>query len=507
VGVIATTGCGSKSGSSDSGTAKQAAAPPTVVAVQTVTTTSISRILQVEGPLATLDSSNLSPKATGRLVRVSVREGDPVRAGEVVAQLDTSELEAQVNQDVANVLDAKAKLAQAQLTYDQSITNANVAVEQAEAALGSAKSTLQKTIEGDQPQQKMQAKDNVIQQQANYDNAESNLKRYQQLYAAGAVAKSDLDNAETTEATQKALLDSYKQALSLSVQGGRSEDIEAARDVVSQDSQALKNAIADRRQVAINKAGILAAKATVQQDEALVAQARQLVGDASIVSPIDGVVSERLMDPGQSATAGQTVVQVVSLKTIYYQPTVSEINIGAVHVGQHLAVSVDAYPGQNFYGIISAIYPATATGTPNFSIRVTIPNIEGKLRPGMYARGGIVTETHQNAVVIPASAMAPAVQQSGFQANSSSNGIVSPNPAMPPQQVFVVQGAKAYIRPVEVGIFTGDKAEIISGLSPGESLVVKGESFLQDGSPVKIAQQPGRSAAPGQAGHNKGSNS
>jgi HlyD family secretion protein len=484
--VVATllAGCGHKAANDAS--VQAAAQLATPVDVLTVSTGDIEKHVAVVGDLNTLFNVSLSPRTAGNLIAVNVREGDFVHKGEVVAQIDPTIAEAEVQQDQANLLSDQAKVAQAQAQYSQGVVNANVAVGQAQAQLASANATLQKTVVGDQPQQKLQAKDDLVQQQANYDNALSNYQEQQQLFAEGAIARSDLNNAITTYRTQKALLDNYKQALSISLQGGRSEDIAAAKETVNVDSESLKNAVANLGNIKVDKEAITAAQAQVQQARGLLNSAQQDLADTKLISPIDGYVSQRNADPGTIASPGTAVLEIVDLSTVYYEPTVSEQDVVGIHPGQTVSIRVDAFPGKMFHGAVAAVFPAASATNRQFSLRVDIPNHGNILRPGMYARGSIITGSAANVVIVPLSALIPRNLGSGFSNEESSTGIATGTTVLPPELVYL-KGSNntAVAQNVEVGIVTGNRAQITTGLKVGDTIVVKGQNQINAGDKLK----------------------
>ncbi len=485
-------GCGHKSttaasSSTSSGSQAQTSGPAaTAVDVTAVKLGNIKKKVAVVGSLSTLFNVSLSPRTAGRLIAVNVREGDFVHKGEVVAQIDPTLARSEIQQDQANVVNDQAKVAQAQVQYEEGIVNANVAVEQARAQLASAESTLEKTTVGDQSQQKLQAQDDLVQQQANFDNALSNYNQQKELFAEGAIARSDLNNAITTYQTQKALLDNYKQALSLSLQGGRPEDIAAAREVVNEDKEALQNAIANLANIRVDKEVITAAQAQVAQAQATVTSAQQDLADTNLVSPINGYVSARNADPGSIASPGTAVIEIVDLTTVYYEPTVEEQDITGIHSGEPVSVQVDAFPGTTFHGTVAAVFPSASATNRQFSLRVDIPNENGVLRPGMYARGSVTTSIAKNVVVVPLNALVPQNLGSGFSTEETSTGIATGTTTLPPEMAYVLGSDNtARTQNVTLGIVNGTRAQIISGLNVGDMIVVKGQNQINPGDKLK----------------------
>lgn len=462
----------------------------TPVNVTTVTNTGkISQSVYVTGNIASLFDVNLAAQTTGQITYLQVREGDQVKKGQLLIQIDPSAAQAVVQQDQANVANDEAKVQQARLQYEQSITNAQVAINQARQQLTAAQQNLITTKFPYQPQQLAQTQQQLIQQEANAKNAENFYARERMLYNQGVIAASDYDNAYTSYKTQQALLKNYQEAYNLAKAGGRPEQITAARQTVAEQEQNVKNATANLNQVRVNKEAITAAIETVNAARYTLAQAQAQLKYTKIYSPIDGFVQARSAEVGQTATPGTTLLELVDLHQVYFQPTVSEDDFRHLALGQQVTVNVDAYPGKTFNGRVDAVYPGAAATNRQFSVRVDIPNPGNLLRPGMYARGSIITRTVHNAIVVPINALVASLPP-GYAANQSSNATSYGNLVLPPETVFVVgSGNKAVQKPVKVGIETGTEAEIVSGLSPGDQLITTGQGLLQPGSPVRVQSQ------------------
>ena len=227
------------------------------------------------------------------------------------------------------------------------------------------------------------------------------------------------------------------------------------------------------------------AKAAVQQQQATLIYDQQQVDYTAIRSPIDGIIAAREVEPGQIASPGTNLMRIVNVKTVYYEPTISETDFEQTNVGDPVLVQVDALPGRSFNGVVKAVYPAAASGSRQFTLRVAVPNPTNELRPGMFARGTLLATVHRNVVVIPVTALVP-VQTDASNA-STSEGTATGGTSLPPQEVFVVgRGNKAIARPVKVGIVNASQAEITSGLKPGDTLVTVGQGQLAPGQPVKV---------------------
>lgn len=485
-------GCGHKAGSGggDQAAGKPGGSEAVPVDVATVSLGNISQTIPVTGSLAALQDIQLSVKQTGRVTNVTVREGDAVRAGQVIIQQDTSDLEANVRQAQATLASDEVKVSQAITAYQIQVTQAKQNVINAQAALDQYRQAYLKTKRGNRPQEILQSESSVLQAKANLDNAKITLDRNKSLYAQGAVAKSDLDTAQTTYDVDVAQYQNAQQAYSLEKEGSRQEDIAAAYNQVQQQETNLKNQIANLKDVSSKRDDILAAQATVVQAKAAVSYDQIQVQNSTIVSPINGIVAARTVDPGQVVGPGTNLLRIVNIASVYYQPTIPETELQQTGVGKSVDVQVDAFPGRTFAGKVVAIYPAANTSNRNFSLRVNVPNPDNSLRPGMFARGQVVTQAANGVPVVPATALVPDSNDSGFVPNSSSNEPITFGTLTPPSHVMLIDSHNyARERHVKVGITTMDKVQIVSGLQAGDRIVTTGQQTLKDGDKVAIQNE------------------
>ncbi len=517
-------GCGKKQDAQDAKGRKPGIGDPggsIPVQVLAVTTGTIEQTVPVTGNTQALSDVQLSARAAGRVIAVNFREGQVVRAGQVVVQQDTTDLEANVRQAQAgvqsaqanvqqaqaNVASSQAKLSQAGTNYTVQVQTAREAVAQARAQVAASRQNYLKVKGGSRPQQVLQGQTQVALAKANLENAQTILTRNKSLFAQGAIAKADLDTAQTSYDVQTQSYKNAQASLSLTQEGAQTEDIAAALAQLQQQQSNLQTAIANQQQVQVRRDDILAAQAAVQQARAAVQQTQaavrtaqatlafnqQQVSNAFIKSPIDGVVAARQVEPGQVASPGTSLLRIVNLGTVYYQPTIPETDFASTAVGDPVRVQVDALPGQTFNGKVSAVYPAASATNRVFSLRVTVTDPQNRLRPGMFARGQIITSVARNVVVVPSTALIPLASQQGFQANASSDQPVADGTQTPPQQVIVVgPGSVAQPRPVKIGIQSQQQAEVTSGLQPGERIVTVGQQGLKQGDKLAIIDGNGK---------------
>lgn len=500
--AMALAGCGSKPSDPGKGAGKAGAsedAAAVMVNVRPAARGDIARTIDVTGSLVALNDVTVGAKSSGKVVAVYPREGEQVAAGQIVAQMDTIDIRAQLGAQEAGAraavtrLDqAKAQLQQAktsllnsetQLTWTQKTTDS--AVKTAEAALQTAQDRLSVVQKGAREQERRQAEENVRAAKANNDKARADLKRMQALFREQAVSQSQLDQAEATSDAADAQYRSATEALSLIKEGARPEDINTAKLAVLQAQQGLDRANADRAQIAIKQAdvqnskenvrvaesGVRAAEAAVKQANEAVKIARQALIDASIRAPISGYVASRTAEPGQQVAGGGmgsgSILRIVAPKSVYFQASVSETQVAEVGVGQSVQVTVDALPGRTFNGSVTRILPVASSAARSFTLRVDFPT-DAALRPQMFARGRILLDTHRGTVLV-------------------SKDAVIFDPARGKSRAFVMLATKkAQEREVKVGYTDPTQIEILAGIKPGESVVVQGQSNLQDGDTVRV---------------------
>ena len=473
--ILAGAGCGNRGG----GQAKAGGAaggPPgagatpaadqgTPVRVARAVEKNVERTVPVTGSVAALQSIDLAPKITARVTQVIGREGTTVRRGQVVVQQDTSDLVTQVGQAEASLASARARLAQVQTQSRVQNKNSIGEVENTRQQLRQAEAALALAKRPQRTQEVAVAENAVRQAQANFERAQSDRQRYDQLVKEGAAAQILLDQYATQEKVSRAALDSAKQQLDLARDGGRAENVGTAQANVIRARLGVGQARTNLQQIQARGSDIQAARAAVQLSQAALDFARLQVANASVRSPIDGVVSARLTEPGQLAAPGTAVLRIVSLKNVYFEAQVPETDVASIRPGLPTPVRVDAYPNKVFYGRVARVYPTASTTSRNFIVRVVLDNSGGQLRPGLFARGAIVAERRRG-IVIPKDALL------------TRDGKTT---------VFVAQtGDTAKLRSVKVGVQTAETAEVRSGVQPGERVVVAGQEALENGGKIRI---------------------
>lgn len=201
------------------------------------------------------------------------------------------------------------------------------------------------------------------------------------------------------------------------------------------------------------------------------------LGEMRILSPVDGIVLSRRLDPGAlvGPGGGGAILTVGQTQVLRVFVSVNERESAGVKVGQLTQVQLDAFPGRTFEGKVVRLSPAFDPTTRTLEAEVQLPNPDGELRIGMYGRAAIVLEVHPGAAVVPASAVV--VNSLGRYA-------------------FVVEGDSVRRRTLELGVDGGDWMEVVQGLRPGEVLVTAGADALADGAKIRVAPAAAERGAP-----------
>lgn len=429
----------------------------------------IENQLEVSGPFATLDQVQVGARIPGRLSYVAVQDGTQVRAGQVIAQVDTTNAMIQVQQAMAGVAAARAARDQAVTQSAMSPMQSLSVIRQAEAQLKSAKARLSMVRQGARTQEKEQVKERVNATKSALDKAKTDLERAKNLFKQDAIAKMEVDAAQLQYDTALANYRSAVEAYSLIIEGSRPEEITQAEESVRQAEEALRVAKTNQMVDSVRRQQVQQANAALQQAEAQLRLARQQMSDASIISPIDGFVSGTPAKTGQVVSAGNPVATIVGLNGVYLEGQIPENEISKIKVGQSATVTLDAYPNESFVGTVVALRPTAANLGRLFAARIAVSNSGGKLKPGMFGKATIVVGTLRDVVLIPTDA----ILRDGEK-----------------DFVYVANGNKAKKIEIKLGVIKGEKTQVI-GLSPSERVVLKGKDLVTEGGLIREDKEAG----------------
>jgi membrane fusion protein YbhG len=339
------------------------------------------------------DDSVVAAKTSGRIREIRVREGDTVKAGDVIAILDDEQAAAREQQAKSVTQEADTRvthaqqqievlgeqLRQARLTVDQARLDAQGRVHQAEAQVATAEA-------------------NLSQAQAGYEQARYDAERFTRLAKSGDVSDRQREQARTTAEAQAALVESTK------------KQVAAARGALTTARANLQNpairssqASAIQRQIAQAQSDVNAAQADAERTRAQLTEAQANRNDLNIIAPFDGTIATRTAEPGEIVSPGTPIVTMLDLSKVYLRGFVPEGEIGRVKLGQTARVYLDSNPRQPIDAVVSRIDPEASFTPENtyfrddrvkqvFGIKLSINSPTGTAKPGMPADGEILVE-------------------------------------------------------------------------------------------------------------------
>lgn len=212
-------------------------------------------------------------------------------------------------------------------------------------------------------------------------------------------------------------------------------------------------------------------KAQLNQNEARLQELRINLQNTSVISPVDGFVGKRNVDPGAMVNTNTPIASVVEISRLRLVVNVVEKDLRMVSVGDPAVVEVDAYPGDKFTGKIARVSPVLDPATRTAAMEVEIPNPDFKLKPGMYARINLTVEEHENALVVPKTAVVD---------YANSRGVWVPN-----------ENDRATFVPLKLGIESPDLFEVLDGMKEGAKFVNTGATAVRNNDQLLFAGQNG----------------
>lgn len=350
--------------------------------------------------------------------------------------------------------------------------NLQTQVNSREASLAAARSQLVET------------RTSVENARTNLRQAQDNLERQRELFKAGLTPRETLDRAEN--------------------------DVKLRQTDLAQREQSVKTQ-----------------ETRIKQDEAALENAQFDLGKVRLVSPINGIVTRRNIEEGETVVvgtmnnAGTVLMTIADLSVIETEIEVDETDIPFIALGQPAKVKIDAFPDKEFPGRVtevgnSAIQTtgAAATRATNFKVVVTLEGEVPNVRPGFTCTAVITTATRSKAVAVPI--QATTVREMVVNADGS---LVRAEPAAPGQPAtrrvaapaelqpgqtrkeiegaFVVKDGRAVFTPIKVGIAGEKFFEVLEGLSEGDEVITGPFSSvrtLKDGDAIKVTASTGAAA-------------
>jgi membrane fusion protein (multidrug efflux system) len=214
----------------------------------------------------------------------------------------------------------------------------------------------------------------------------------------------------------------------------------------------------------------------VAEADAALAAAR--LAKTAIVAPFGGTVGLRSVSVGDYVKEGQDMVNIEQIDTLKADFRVPETLMRQIRAGQTLQITLDAIGDKPYAGQVYAINPLIDANGRSIVIRANVPNVDGRLRPGMFARVRLFTSDIRDTLVVPEESLIPLGDD---------------------KYVYRVVDGKAQRQKVEIGQRLDGKVEIVSGLARGDRIVTAGVVKIRDGAPVQVANETPSGTSVGKA--------
>lgn len=369
-------------------------------------------VLNATGYIIAHHKIEVAAKVVGRVAWIGVDQGDMVREGQVIVRLEDDDYRAQVQQAKGNLENLEAKLAEAR--------------------------------HGSRPEEVAVADANMVNAQADLQDARVTLERTRKLNQAKVVAQQVLDDAQAKYDAAVARVNSLKKTLDLAKLGPRQEQIDALRGQVTQAKGA-------------------------------VAYAESQLSDTVIKAPVTGTILERAVEKGEFVTtsfvgdkgAKGYVVSLADLKDLQVELDIAQNDFAKLHAKQKGIISVDAFPDLKYQGYIYEVAPEANRQKATVQVKVKVENPDEHLRPEMNASVAFLADEQPKSAGVPETV------------------ILVPAGAVKDGAVFVVLNGRAVRRPVKTGMMMSNGVRVTEGLIGGEDVIVSPPAGLADGAAVK----------------------
>jgi HlyD family secretion protein len=336
----------------------------------------------------------VSSKVGGRVVRLLAKEGDEVKAGQLLAVIEGEELEKDLLRIKAQVVAAEAKVVQVRLALEVERTRAATEIDQAKAALKAADEKWAMLKGGARREEIDEARAVVDEMKARMAEAELSLNRMQALFQDGAVAKQQLDQAEKEHEARKAQHRAAIERLRLFEAGYRQEEIKVAEAELERAKAGLRMAQANAAQVDVRTSELQGAEASLKEVKTSGERMEVQLQELQVFSALDGIIMTKGVEVGEVVPAGKSLFIIGDLGSPWIKVYIPAERMGHVRIGQKTRVKVDAFPKREFLGQVTWIASQVEFTPRNvqtkeeritlvYAVKIALPNEERLLRAGL----------------------------------------------------------------------------------------------------------------------------
>jgi HlyD family secretion protein len=302
-----------------------------------------------------LTQVDLSFKQPGRLVELAVDEGSDVKQGQLVARMDSNELNQQIQRESAGVESAQSALVQLRsaIAYQSETIGGDIALKKAE--LAAAEARLTELLNGSRPEEVETSRAAAAEAEVQNALAQRDWERAQRLYKNDDISTSQFDQFRTKAEAAASALKRARQQLRLVEEGPRKEQIEQQRAAVDRARAALRLAEANKLDLKRRQDELVMRHAEIARAKAQSGVLDVQMGDRTMLSPVTGVVLSKSAERGEVLAAGSTVVTLGDIDKPWVRGYIGEKDLGRVKLGMAAAVTTDSYPGKKYAGKVTFI--------------------------------------------------------------------------------------------------------------------------------------------------------
>ena len=446
----------------------------------------------------------VSAQTAGRIRQFAVKEGDLVRAGQVLAELEPGEAPSQLAQAALSVTQEKLKVGFSQRQAEASLLSARALVKKAEgeqqalqsanqaeiakakAMLATAQRELERVKAGARPQELAAARAALTEAEAQNQSAQLQLKRTKRLLDEQVVSQRQWEEAQATAKVAEGIYQEALQRVKLTEEGNRKEDIAVAEARVVEAESGVRSVESARLSEVGKHAELAAARAQVASAQSVLEQARagssevqqkeqqrqqaQIRGQyLHITAPISGIVIRRAANVGDAAQPGTLLLELGQPGHLRFRVGIPETRLARLRAGQAATVRFDSLAEKPYPARVSGIGQGTDGNGNGVAWLTLLGSLSRELRVGLSGKAEVILAASATGVVIPTTALVEEEQGDAVVVIDSEN--------------------VAHRKKVKVGLREGDWVALTEGLAAGERVVTVGAHEVAEGGKVSIEEE------------------
>jgi len=392
------------------------------------------------GTISYLAKADVVPMSSETIRELYFEEGEFVRKGEVLAQLDTRKLEFQLKETTAGIDTKKTALALAEQKLAESRRNM-------EAQFHTIKS----------------AELDLEQKRADSERMRSILDNKKQLFEAGGITQEELLSVELSTREKETSLKQAEYSLRIKNIGFREEDLIREGIDIPQDSESLKNLYIELN-TRVQSAEVELARSEWQAALSRIETLELYREESRIKAPISGIIAKKYMNPGEKAQENQPLYLIYPTEKVYVLLQLSEKDLLSVNIGQEVLVYTDN-DSFEYTGHIHRISPWIQKESRSGEVKVLLENRDESFKIGQFVRVHIQQERPSQQLMIPSTSITTGQEET---------------------QVFIIRQSRLFKKKIVTGEERGRKFPVLEGLNEGDRIVVLPTDFLKDGMEVRV---------------------